>query len=238
MRLFFATLCLLLPAALTAQTCDLFYPQKPGTVLTYAMTNGKGKPEGTFNHTIKAKEGAVYTISISGTDDKGKPLPPFEYKVKCTSGEFEIDMQSMMGSLRQSGMPESMTLTAETSFLLYPGELAVGATLPEGTMTTTLSQDGQAMGTMRLRIYNRRVTGQETVTTPAGSFTAYVLEEETEVKTEMQIPGMPAGVPMPNIPPIVSKTTTYISRGTGMVKNISYDRSGKPEITTVLSAIK
>lgn len=238
MRFIISALCLLLPTVLSAQTCDLFFPQKPGTVLTYQMTNGKGKPQGTFSQTIKAKDGAVYTIATTTTDEKGKPAPPFEYKVKCTSGEFEVDMQSLMGSLRQNGMPESMTVTAETSFLLYPGNLAVGTTLPEGTMTTTMSQDGQAMGTTHLRIFNRRITGQETVTTPAGSFSAYVLEEETEVKTEMQIPGMPAGVPMPNIPPIVTKTTTYISRGTGMVKSVVYDRSGKVEFTTELASVK
>ncbi|HLW32629.1 MAG TPA: hypothetical protein VKX40_10240, partial [Aequorivita sp.] len=93
-------------------------------------------------------------------------------------------------------------------------------TLPDANMTMKIGMSGINM-TMTIDQKNRKVTGKEKMTTPAGTFDCYVITYDTEVKMG------------------INQTTSskqWVSEGVGMVKQVD-SQKGKITNTTMLTAI-
>ena len=102
--------------------------------------------------------------------------------------------------------------------LLSVQVLSVGMELPDYDVSVKVM-----FVTTKMNCKDRKVTARETVTTPAGSFDCFVVEEKTTVKTMMVNEK--------------SNSKTWYARGIGMVRQEMWDRKKLVSVTE-LTAVR
>ncbi|HEY8402648.1 MAG TPA: hypothetical protein VIK89_15370, partial [Cytophagaceae bacterium] len=102
----------------------------------------------------------------------------------------------------------------------YPAQLSEGQNLPDAIMRMSITDkaSGNEMGTVNINIINRKVVGKEKITTPAGTFDSYKITYDITIETVM----MGMRLPGNNL-----KGVEYISPGTGVIRNESYNQKEK-----------
>lgn len=198
-----------------AQNCGSYYPMIEGATFEYTNYNKKGKKEGIAKYKVSEvnTSGSVTkaTMSIELIDEKGKELYKTDYKFTCTDGLVSIDYESLIPSntLQQF---EDMEMDISGTDLELPNDLSVGQELPDANVTIKVSMSGINMNTI-VDMINRKVEKKESVTTPAGTFDCYVIYNDNKIKAMMVNSTMGSRV--------------WYSEGVGMVKQESYNKTGK-----------
>ena len=225
----FVIVCLLVGGlgfgAAKAQECDAYYPVKNGASFEITNYSDKDKVLGTLATQIteKSNEGGilVVTATATSTDAKGKESNTFSYDVTCGGGDFKLDMRSMGMSNQMQGI-EGVEMKIESEDMVFPRNMSVGTSLPDAHMHMTGSMNGMTIMNTSIAITNRKVTAKESLTTPAGTFSCVVVEEDSETKTM----GMT----------IAGHSKSWYALGVGMVRNESSSK-GKPAGYSVLTKI-
>lgn len=206
----------------SAQTgCSKFYPLKEGTKAELTSYDKKGKIAAVVDYTILNKtqtsEGEVATMKSSIKDDKGKLIAETEYDVTCDGTKISIDYNSMVSPMMMEQF-QNMEYDISGVDLEIPNNLSVGQELPDAEMNMKISMSGINMN-MDLTITNRKVIGKEDVTTPAGTFSCFVITYDMITKMGMTQ---------------TSNSKQWIAEGVGMVKQEDYQR-GKVSSSSVLT---
>jgi hypothetical protein len=192
--------------------CDAYYPLRTGSLMELTHYNAKGKADAITKTEINEKERdgsrIIFEATATSMDEKRKELTKNTYTMSCDGGEFRMDMR---GSMTQPEM-EGVEVQIESDELVFPNTLTTGMELPEGKMTIRGSMNGMQIMNNTIRVYNRKVTGTESKTTPAGTFDCVIIEEDTD--------GSVMGMKF------TSHGKTWISKGAGMVRTESY-KNGK-----------
>lgn len=141
------------------------------------------------------------------------------YGLDCRENQIVIDMRSMMNQQQMESM-KNMEVSIESSDLVLPSQLSIGSELPEAHIQIKGAMNGMTMMNLNSRVYNRKVTSSEKITTPAGTFDCMVVEEDSEVK----MMGMN----------FVVHTKNWYSLGVGCVRTESY-RKDKLEGYSVMT---
>jgi hypothetical protein len=224
MKLFLFVFSLLAGSSLLAQDCEAYFPMEEGAVREMESYNHKDKLEGKITYTVKEvrTEGDVTLIvtQMVMEDKKGEETYETELVMECEEGVFKIDMKNYM----QAGMmPEAgdMEVEVNSKNLEFPSELKPGMELPDGYITVNMGSGGMSMMNLRVDILNRKVEGIETIDTPAGKFECYKISQESEVKTIMTIK---------------ASSIEWIAKEVGTVRSESYNKKGKLQGYTVLTA--
>lgn len=179
-----------------------------GKVLTYTQYNAKGKETGTTTQqTYKEVTGSDgnYDITIETKVKVGKRETVNETTMIVRDGNVQISM----------GGADVEVTASNPELLNIPTELAVGQQLPLGD----LEMKAGAM-TVTSTITKNEVIASEELTTPAGTFECFVVEQVSSSR----VMGMKAE----------STTKTWYVRGIGSVKTESYT-NGKLASTTMLT---
>lgn len=210
-----------------AQDC-LGFTLKPGTSFELSTFNAKDKPTGKIQYQVNDvhKEGGTTVMDIEAQfqDEKGNQRSPYSVHYTCTGDELIADLSGMAQSM-QSNM-KNMEMKMKTNKLAYPGKLSVGQKLSDGQMEADLSSDGTTMMTMNMTMTNRQVEGQQSVTTPAGTFDTY------KVTSDMNFENRAMGIPIRSSMRVVSyRTNNQIFD----IKSETYNKNGKLMGYTVLS---
>jgi hypothetical protein len=205
-----------------AQTgCSKFYPLKEGTKAELTSYDKKGKIAAVVDYTVSNKtqtsEGEVATMKSSIKDDKGKLIAETEYDVTCDGTKISIDYNSMVSPMMMEQF-QNMEYDISGVDLEIPNNLSVGQELPDAEMNMKISMSGINMN-MDLTITNRKVIGKEDVTTPAGTFSCFVITYDMSTKMGMTQ---------------TSNSKQWIAEGVGMVKQEDYQR-GKVSSSSVLT---
>jgi hypothetical protein len=192
-RLFLAFICLLLVNPSYAQTC-LGLTFKPGMTYELLSYSAKDKPNGKMTYTIKEarREGAITVIELEFqmTDEKGKSqLNPSVVKYTCTGTELIADLSGMMSA--NAAALKNSEVRMKTNRVAYPTKLVSNAKLPDGLMESELYTDGQKMMDMTISMANRQVGNQESITVPAGTYNAWKITSDSEMKNRMMGMGLP-----------------------------------------------
>jgi hypothetical protein len=117
----------------------------------------------------------------------------------------------------QSNMKD-MEMKLKTNKLTYPGKLSVGQKLSDGQMDADLINGGNTMATMSMTMTNRQVEGQQSVTTPAGTFDTY------KVTADMNFENRVMGINIKKSMRVVSyRTNNQILD----IKSETYNKNGK-----------
>lgn len=76
---------------------------------------------------------------------------------------------------------------------------------------------------MKVTGEERKIIGKENIQTEAGLFDCFILEETVTIKAMMMTE--------------VERTKSWYAHGIGLVKEISYDKNGKPVSTMILNKV-
>ena len=223
------------------QNPEPFFSSKPDRVLVYENLDADSNlisvnADSLAVMTGDFEEGQATVVStIINQGDSSR----FRSKVlmKFDRGEVIMDMAALMEEAMQMGMEQSLdamggedaesqaamneildrtTVTGECRGI--PAELSVGMELPDYEIEIKVMFITSKMGCR-----DRKVIGRESVTTPAGTFDCYVVEETMTAKAMM----------------VNEKTrqVTWYARGIGLVRQQTFDKK-KLTGTTVLTSIR
>ena len=209
-----------------AQDCEPYYPIDEGAVREMANYDKKDKLTGTTIQTVKeiktTGNKTEWTIGVVSKDDKGKDMGSGDLKMSCEEGIFKVDMKNFIDEETLKSF-EGMEIKMDATDLDYPSDLQAGQTLKDGNITITVSNSGMTVMTMIVKIYDRKVEGIEDITTPAGTFSCYKMTSTIETKTMFKV---------------IAKSTDWMAKKVGTVRQESYDKDGKLTGYMVLTSMK
>lgn len=204
--------------------CEIYYPMQEGVkfqITHYGKT--KKKTTSVVDYTIskveKTGKGTVSTMTVAVDEGSKNEIPEQEIQMICSGNKLSIDFESLMN-------PDLLTQFGDIDYeitgtnLEWPSDLSVGKTLPDASMNMTISMAGMNM-TISTVITDRKVTGKEKVTTPAGTFDCYVMTYNTTVNSM----GMNTEM----------SSKQWFAKGIGMVKQED-SRKGKIQNMSELTA--
>ncbi|QIP16118.1 hypothetical protein G8759_27525 [Spirosoma aureum] len=203
---------------------------KAGMNFEMSTFSGKDKPTGKIIYQVKDvhKEGSstIMDIVAQFQDEKGNQRPSYPIHYTCTGDELVADLSGMAQGM-QSSMKD-MEMKLKTNKLVYPGKLSVGQKLSDGQMDADMLSNGNTMMTMSMTMSNRQVEGQQSVTTPAGTFDTY------KVTSDMNFENRMMGIPIRGTMRVVS----YRANNQLLdIKSETYNKNGKLMGYTLLSKV-
>ena len=206
-----------------AQNCSKFYPFEDGTTIQITSYDRKGKVAATVDNTVlgvsESQGTETATIEAVVKDDKGKLIATSNYNISCTGNIVSVDFKSLMSPqiFEQFG---EMDYEVTGTDLQIPNDIRVGQELPDANMDMAINMGGINMN-MNVTMKDRKVIGQEEVTTPAGTFNCFVISYNLDMKMGMNQKG---------------SAKQWIAEGVGMVKQEDYNKSGKVTSSSLLTA--
>jgi hypothetical protein len=217
---------LVVSSGLDAQDCGGYYPVKEGTMLGYKTINDKGKLTGSNRQTILNKTltatGVDYTVRSEAWDDKDKLLSDRTLTMRCEGGKFFIDMKSLMDPAAMGDMKD-MQMEVNGVDMEIPSTMAVGQTLPDANVNISFAMNGMVIMRMYVKITNRKVVAQESITIPAGTFDCLKITYDLETKAMAKI---------------TASAVQWMAKGPGLVKSETYDKKGKLTSSQILNEFK
>lgn len=205
---------------LSAQDYDTssYAPLTKGMVLKYNNLDSDGKVSSSYVITIKEVEGTFAKGRIvmhqEFFDNNGTPLfkdnnVPMEV---ITGGKNTVTKLDDAGKIMKV---QDMMSKGDASSI--PATLKTGTTIPDGIVEINIG-----MVSAKILTSERKVTDAREISTPAGKFKCFMIEENQCTKT------------------IVSKNETvktWYAKGIGCVKQEVYDKKGRLTNTQVLQSI-
>lgn len=228
--IFFFIIIILAPSLLFAQQCGNYYyltdqgevqmtaydrKDKPAVVITYQISDVKSIPGG-----MQSK------VTSEAVDEKGNKLGGGEGIFKCENGNLSADMNVTMSSTPMEQF-KGMEVKADDAYMVYPADLSVGQTLPDGAFHMNVYRNKKLFSTMDYNISNRKVEAEEQITTPAGTWKCFRISYNILMKMKMGI-----SIPMHY------KVTEWFAPGFGIVKTINYNKKGKKAGYAQLTMVK
>jgi len=225
--------------AQTAPAIDCAHPfgLSDNMEVVYQLQDAGGKATGTMRNRVvslgseqnKKKTLTTNTVLVkSGTYDlKNKLLRLQDLTFRCRQDTSFTDGSAELN-------PESLRSFRDRRFayapvpLAWPNQPTVGSELPGGGITVQVSSTAVDIAKVYTTVQKRRITGTESVTTPAGTFQCYKVEAERESATAAR-----ADMVMRT----TIKVVDYYSPAVGIVKTEVYDKKGKLEQVRLLTAI-
>lgn len=182
-----------------------------GTEMTYTDYDGKGRETGTtvvVYKDVNVISDLDYDVLVETTVNAGGTMTTFDSNMEVRNGNAVV-------SMAQGQVDFTAT---DPELLQIPNQLAIGYKLPLGDIYVDL-------GGFRVKstVTENEVIGREEITTPAGTFKCYVVQQTNE--------GRVMG--------IKSETTlkVWYARGIGQVKTENYSK-GELFSSSVLTSIK
>ncbi|WP_108422788.1 hypothetical protein [Flagellimonas amoyensis] len=223
--LLLAALCVTAGTAVAQSSCSQYYPLVEGTSLQYTNYDKKGKEEGQMDYKITDVSGSGDTVSatmvLEFSDDKGNTYTS-DYGITCDGNVVRIDFKSLMNEQMMSQF-EDVEMDITGTDVELPNNLSVGQALPDSNVNLKMKMAGAVNMNMNVETINRKVEKKESLTTPAGTFDCYVIYSETRTKMMMGNQTVPSRI--------------WLAEGVGMVKQESYNKSGKLMGSTLLTQL-
>lgn len=217
---------LLLSFSSIAQDCEPYIPMDKGVEFEMQSFNAKDKLQSISKQKVISKSviggNLEATIQNDIYDKKDNLQSSSVYKIICKDGVFMVDMQTMLDP-EQTEAYINMGITVDGDFLEIPSNLSVGQKLNNGILNVKFGPAEAPIMKMSVRVTNRHVEAKEDITTPAGTFECYKISYDIE--TQM-------------IFTIKITVKEWYSKGVGMVRTESYNKSGKLTDYTLLTSFK
>ncbi|HEY6902030.1 MAG TPA: hypothetical protein VI233_15345 [Puia sp.] len=156
-----------------AQDCKSYLFLQKDKTIENTIYNKKGEPNGRQVYSVSdvSTSGGVTSGTVNSElfDKKEKSMAKANSVVRCNGGVMMIDMKMLLPQQQQEQYGNKIDAKAEDFYLEYPGGMKVGDALKDGTMTLNINNGGMSQ-TLNMLISDRKVEGQESVTTPAGTW--------------------------------------------------------------------
>ena len=230
--------------AVSAQDCSKYLLLQQNKTIEVTIYNKKGETTGKQVYTVSSvsNTGGVTTATVNSQlfDKKGRATTGATSTIKCTGGVFQVDMKLMIPQ-GPAGRMSSAQVTGGNDILEYPAGMKTGDTLRSGCLVMTTSGNGAPGGlpgappgppappnpfsqgaNLNMSIFDRKVIGQDTVSTTAGSWNCVKISYKCTVKAKSG----PFPAPTQNI-----DGTEWYAPGIGIIKSES--QNGSTAITSI-----
>lgn len=234
MRIFAACLLAIFSSlSLLAQDCKSYYVFTKDAEVEMTVYDSKGGSNGKQTWKIDeiTQESSTLksNVKTSFTDKKGKDGAKTTGTYRCNNGVIQVDMKMFLPQ-EQMEAYKNMEVKADEVFIEYPSTMTEGQSLNDGDFKMEIFNKGTLSSTITMKMTNRKVSGKESVTTPAGNWDAYKITYDGQFKAMIGSSGM--GIPM-NF-----KVTEWYAPGFGTVKTETYNKNGKLLGSTAITSIK
>ena len=188
----------------------------------------KGKPSGvqSWNVTDVKNDGGGYSSTINSLfkDEKGKEISKGTGLYKCSGGMLQADMQMVMPPQPQL---QTSDVKLSNAYIEYPYAMTVGQTLKDAQMEMDMTLNSGMKSKVNFKETNRKVNAKESVTTPAGTWEAYQITYDANMRIQMGPIGVPTNFTVKE----------WYVPGIGIVKSENY-RKGDLAGSTMITSIK
>lgn len=221
MKIIFSLLIAITSVTCYAQ-CDYFFFQNNKTI-TLGIFDKKGKEDGKVVYKVSdvKKSGGTSSAYLQSEiiDKKGKSMGGGKGNMQCKNGYLMMDMKMLINP-QQMKQLNDVDVEGKGKFLEYPASISVGETLKDAKFDMDMDMGNGLMVNMNMEITNRKVDAKESVTTPAGTWTAYKISYNSKTVMNMGI-----SVPMK------LQMTEWFVPNFGVVKSES--KWGKTELLSI-----
>jgi len=216
-----------------AQDCKNFLFMTNNAEVQMTVYDKKGKESGiqTWTITEVKKDGSGYhsTINSSFKDEKGKEAAAGKGLYKCTGGILQADMKMSMPQQQMEAYKDA-AVKFEPAYLEYPPKMNEGQSLADADFKMDVEMKGGMTTNIGFKQTNRKVGSKESVTSPAGTWDAYIITYDAQLSTRM------AGI---NIPINFNFTgKEWFVPNVGIVKTETYAKGGKLLGSSLITSIK
>lgn len=195
---------------------------KTNRYTTTASTLGNSQTLYSNLHISAADDKSVTVATdIFASADATTPTQTTYVKYTVTDDAYTLDFANALASTL--GTMENVNVTESSGEIIYPKNPENNKTYGTATLKFAANMMGNEIS-VEAQIKDRAVTAAETVEVPAGKFECLKFEETTEVTMLGQV--------------IQTKTTSWISRGTGVVKQTTDSMNGLVFATMELVSIE
>ncbi len=216
--------CLFFFIKSNAQDCSNFYYLQDNKTIEMTITNKKGNLAGRNLYSISnaSSNGNSKTATMHSEffDSKGKSIIKSDNNIKCVNGVIMMDMKVFIPASQQEQIITS-NIKADEAYLEYPAGMKVGDNLKDGQYKIEFENSSGLKSSVDVSITERKVEGQESVTTSAGTWDCFKISANNKITTRI------AGIGIP----IKTNITEWFAPGFGVVKTES--AGGKTEITSI-----
>ncbi|RTQ52575.1 hypothetical protein EJV47_06070 [Hymenobacter gummosus] len=217
------------PAAPTgAASCAQPFGLTDGTELTYQLSDEKKRPQGTqilkvasiTPHEAEKKAPAYTEVLLKSSlyDANNRLQRNDEYVYQCrrdtvlTDGRLLLD-PALLRSFRDR------RFAYEPVHLAWPNQPTPGP-LPGGKLTVQVSSPSVDIAQVVTTVSQRKISGPQSLTTPAGTFQCYKVEARYEYVTQARADMARRSV---------KRVVDYYAPGVGMVRSEMHDADGEPD---------
>ena len=209
-----------------AQNCSKYYPMEEGKSMEYTSYDRKDKVEGIVTYTVTdvVNEGAKTTarMNLEYKDEDGNVMMNSDYTFSCEGDVVKIDFSSLMNPQMMEAYGEEMEVEMTGTDIELPNNLSVGQTLPDANVNMKMNMGAMNMN-MAFNMVNRKVEGQESLTTPAGTFNCYVITSDNKAKMMMAN--------------TAHTSRMWLAEGIGMIRQDVFNKKGKLVSKSVLTKL-
>lgn len=213
------------------QECGNYLFMTNNAEIEMTVLDKKGKNAGTQTWQItnvKTNGNSVESMVVSNFKDaKGNDIATGTGNYICENGILKADVRMSLPQQQMEAYKDA-EINFDAVYLEYPYNISVGQTLNDADFKMDIRQENGMSSTVTYKASNRKVEGKESVTTPAGTWDAFIISYDATFR--MEVAGI--GIPM-NI-----KGKEWFVPGVGVVKTETYNKNGKLTGSTMISAIK
>lgn len=215
-----------------AQDCKNYYFLTSNSVIEMTLYDKKGEISGKQSWAISdvKKDGNAYrsTVNTVMMDEKGKEIAKSSGEYKCVNGILQADIRMNMNT----GQSQNKDMTGEASYdgsyIEYPPAMQPGQTLPDAEATISMKNNSGLASVINFKQTGRKVADKETITSAAGTWQAYKITYDAEMKIKVAGIGIPTRM----------KVTEWFVPGFGMVKSETSSKNGKLMGSSLITSIK
>ena len=224
MKTLLTTLFLFATSCCFSQDCAKYYLLQNNKTIEMSIFNKKGKVTGKQVYTVSNvnTSGGATTATIQSEmfDDNNKSIATATNSIQCKGGVMMMNMKMMLPQRQQEQPVTNAEVKAESIYIDYPANMAVGDELKEGNFSMDMEVNGMKQQ-LNMVVNNRKVEAKETITTTAGTWDCYKIN----YKSKMTMKTLGIGIP-------ISMTgTEWFAPSFGIVKTVS--NYGGTEITAI-----
>jgi len=169
--------------------CNEFYHFEEGTEWEMESYTEKGKLTGRQSQKVTefTGQGNSFTAKVHSIiyDKKDKEVMQGDLDFKCDNGTMMVDMRNFINEEQMKAF-QNYEMKVEAENLEIPGNLSIGQSLKDGSVTLTGMNTPIPMN-MSVSITDRKVVAKEPITTPAGTFECYKITSNSTVNSKMGI---------------------------------------------------
>ncbi len=227
-RLFLITgiAAILMSFCMTGDDCRQYFSTKPGEKRTYTQYDKSDKVTAVSTQEIisvvDSGGGLEINVGVTMKPVNSDSVMQNNFTVNCRDGAYSVSMDNFLDKSMLAPY-EGMEIELESDRLDLPLQPYVGQKLKDGTITAKIKSQGSVILNLTVQVTNRQVAAMEDVVTPTGTYPCAKITYEVETRFAFI--------------KAKSQGAEWYAKNVGLVKSATFDKNGKIDTYTLLTAV-